>query len=85
MRLVQGLAVAVLALWGGMAAAQPVTVRMWMHEHPPRIAIDKALIAKSNSIRRENGPVEDRRQTRHPIRTRPTKWPKRAFQSRKTT
>ncbi len=32
-------------LWAGLAAAQPVTIRMWMHEHPPRIAIDKALIA----------------------------------------
>ncbi len=27
-----------LAVWAGLAAAQPVTVRMWMHEHPPRIA-----------------------------------------------
>ena len=32
--------------WAGLAAAQPVTVRMWMHEHPPRIAIDKAIIAE---------------------------------------
>ena len=41
-----------LAVWAGLAAAQPVTVRMWMHEHPPRIAIDKAIIAefeKANS------------------------------------
>jgi len=37
----------------GLAAASPgpvcaeqVTIRMWMHEHPPRIAIDKAIIAE---------------------------------------
>ena len=35
-----------LALCAGAAAAQPVTVRMWMHEHPPRIAIDRAIIAE---------------------------------------
>ena len=35
-----------LLLWSGLAAAQPVTLRMWMHEHPPRIAIDKAIIAE---------------------------------------
>ena len=34
-----------LAVWAGLAAAQPVTVRMWMHEHPPRLPIDKAIIA----------------------------------------
>jgi multiple sugar transport system substrate-binding protein len=26
--------------------AEPVTIKMWMHEHPPRIAIDKAIIAE---------------------------------------
>ena len=35
-----------VALWAGLASAQPVTVKMWMHEHPPRIAIDKAIIAE---------------------------------------
>lgn len=35
-----------LALWAGFAVAQPVTIKMWMHEHPPRIAIDKAIIAE---------------------------------------
>lgn len=35
-----------IALWTGLASAQPVTVKMWMHEHPPRIAIDKAIIAE---------------------------------------
>lgn len=34
-----------LALSAAAALAEPVTVRMWMHEHPPRIAIDKAIIA----------------------------------------
>jgi multiple sugar transport system substrate-binding protein len=28
------------------ASAQQVTLKMWMHEHPPRIAIDKAIIAE---------------------------------------
>ena len=32
-------------LWSGLAAAQPVTVKVWLHEHPPRIAIDKSIIA----------------------------------------
>lgn len=27
------------------AAAQQVTVKMWMHEHPPRLPIDKEIIA----------------------------------------
>src|SRR6478672_2488586 len=36
---------AVLA-WAGAALAQPVTLRMWMHEHPPRIAIDRKIIAE---------------------------------------
>jgi len=35
-----------LAAWAGLAVAQPVTVRMWMHEHPPRVPIDKAIIAE---------------------------------------
>ena len=47
MRLLPRLAAALgLTLWAGLAVAQPVTIRMWMHEHPPRIAIDKALIAE---------------------------------------
>ncbi len=47
MRLLSGIAtLAGLALWAGLAVAQPVTVRMWMHEHPPRIALDKAIIAE---------------------------------------
>jgi multiple sugar transport system substrate-binding protein len=30
-----------------MAAAQdPVTVKLWMHVHPPRVALDEALIAQ---------------------------------------
>ena len=28
------------------ARAEQVTIKMWMHEHPPRIAIDKAIIAE---------------------------------------
>lgn len=45
MRMLRQAVVAGLALWGAAAAAEPVTVRMWMHEHPPRIAIDRAIIA----------------------------------------
>lgn len=42
------------------------------------------LVAKSNRIRRSNGPPSLRRKTPHPIRTRQTThWPKRKFQSRK--
>ena len=42
-----GLVMAIVALaWAGAAAAQPVTLRMWMHEHPPRIAIDKQIVAE---------------------------------------
>src|SRR5207344_2918026 len=41
------LAMAIVALaWAGAAAAQPVTLRMWMHEHPPRIPIDKQIVAE---------------------------------------
>lgn len=35
---------AMLAGFG--AQAQQVTLKVWMHEHPPRIAIDKAIIAE---------------------------------------
>ena len=37
-RLAAGMAI---LAWAGVAMAQPVTLRMWMHEHPPRIAIDR--------------------------------------------
>src|SRR5271166_3227492 len=41
------LAAAIVSLaWAGVAAAQPVTLRMWMHEHPPRIPIDKRIVAE---------------------------------------
>ena len=29
-----------------LARAEQVTIKMWMHEHPPRIAIDRAIIAE---------------------------------------
>lgn len=29
-----------------VAQAQPVTLKIWMHEHPPRIAIDRAIVAE---------------------------------------
>src|SRR5580658_10676059 len=28
-----------------LARAEQVTIKMWMHEHPPRIAIDRAIVA----------------------------------------
>jgi len=34
-----------LFAWTGFATAEQVTIRMWMHEHPPRIPIDKSIIA----------------------------------------
>jgi multiple sugar transport system substrate-binding protein len=34
------------AAGSSLAHAEQVTVKMWMHEHPPRIAIDKAIIAE---------------------------------------
>lgn len=40
-----GVAVQVVVGLGG-AAAQQVTLKIWMHEHPPRIPIDKAIVAE---------------------------------------
>ena len=42
-RLVAG--IAALA-WAGVASAEQVTLRMWMHEHPPRVPIDKKIVAE---------------------------------------
>ncbi|MFI4981252.1 MAG: extracellular solute-binding protein [Nevskiales bacterium] len=39
--------VACLAMTGpGRADAQQITLKIWMHEHPPRLPIDKAIIAE---------------------------------------
>jgi multiple sugar transport system substrate-binding protein len=35
-----------LLLGAVLARAEPVTLKVWMHEHPPRIAIDHAIIAE---------------------------------------
>ena len=35
-----------LLLGAAQAGAEPVTLKVWMHEHPPRIAIDKAIVAE---------------------------------------
>ena len=32
--------------WTGAASAEQVTLRMWMHEHPPRMPIDKQIVAE---------------------------------------
>jgi multiple sugar transport system substrate-binding protein len=43
----RGLLTAVGLLLGvAQAHAETVTLKIWMHEHPPRIAIDKAIIAE---------------------------------------
>jgi multiple sugar transport system substrate-binding protein len=38
----------VLGVAAGISSvrAEQITIKMWMHEHPPRIAIDKAIIAE---------------------------------------
>src|SRR5688500_3046025 len=39
--------VAVLLVSFGVAAQdQPVTVKLWMHEHPPRVPLDEELLAQ---------------------------------------
>lgn len=58
-----------------------------IHAHPAKChkiktKRDAALIAKSNRIRRSNGPPDLRRKTPHPIRTRKTNWAKRSFPKR---
>jgi len=40
-----GLAVAGPAVISSRARAQPITMKMWMHLHPPRLAVDKEIIA----------------------------------------
>jgi multiple sugar transport system substrate-binding protein len=40
-----GLAVAGPAAISSRARAQPITLKMWMHLHPPRLAVDKEIIA----------------------------------------
>ena len=42
-RLVAGI---VALAWAGVASAEQVTLRMWMHEHPPRVPIDKQIVAE---------------------------------------
>jgi len=49
--------------------------------HKAKTVADVKAIAKSNRIRRQADP-ETRRQTKHPIRSGPTNWPKRAFPQR---
>lgn len=65
-----------------------------IHSHPStchkiKTALDRKIIAKSNRVQRKHGPVEDRRQTRNPIRSRPmgagsTKIPSRPFDKPKS-
>lgn len=66
--------------------ADALSNRRPIHRHPChkiKSRQDRKLIAKSNRIRRANGPVEDRRQTRHPIRGRGFQQGYRPIPSRK--
>lgn len=45
---------------------------------------DVPMQAKGRRIRRNNGPIEDRRKTRHPIPKRKAPWPSRKMESRST-
>jgi ABC-type glycerol-3-phosphate transport system substrate-binding protein len=40
------IAVGAVAWNGGGARAEQVTIKVWMHEHPPRIPIDKRIVAE---------------------------------------
>ena len=40
------IAVGAVAWNGGSARAEQVTIKVWMHEHPPRIPIDKRIVAE---------------------------------------
>jgi multiple sugar transport system substrate-binding protein len=44
-RSLAGLAMAAPAVFSSRARAQPITLKMWMHLHPPRLAVDKQIIA----------------------------------------
>lgn len=37
--------VAVIAMLATPALGEPVTIAVWMHEHPPRLALDEKLVA----------------------------------------
>src|SRR5271169_1802353 len=46
LRAVVTAAIAVVCLGGfHLARAEQVTIKIWMHEHPPRLPIDKKIIA----------------------------------------
>lgn len=58
-----------------------------IHAHPMKChkiktKRDRALIARSNRIRRASGPVEERKQPKHPIRTRGFQQGHRSIPSR---
>jgi multiple sugar transport system substrate-binding protein len=41
-----GIAIATFVWCSASANAQQVTIKVWMHEHPPRISIDKQIVAE---------------------------------------
>lgn len=45
-----GLAATGPALLSSRARAQSITLKMWMHLHPPRLAVDKAIIAAFEKV-----------------------------------
>src|SRR5437868_1241235 len=38
--------IAALMLGGAAPAAAQTTIKVWLHDHPPRVAIDKAIVAE---------------------------------------
>jgi len=44
--LVVALVAMLLVSFGVAAQSEPVTVKLWMHEHPPRVPLDKDYLAK---------------------------------------
>lgn len=65
--------------WNDLSNRRPIHRRPC---HKLKTAADIKAIAKSNRIRRENGPVETRKK-RVKIRTRKSNWPKRPFPKRR--
>lgn len=52
--------------------------------HRRKSKLDVAAIAKSNRIRRANGPTDERRKSKKPLRSRPFQQRYRPLQSRNT-
>lgn len=67
------------------AEADDMSNRAPIHRNPchkQKTALDRKLIAKSNRIRRAQGPIELRRKTKPIMRPAKTTWAKRPFERR---